>query len=97
MLIVFVFVFFLGLHLRHMEVPRLGVEAELQLPAYTTAIVTPDPSHVFDLCPSFRPCWILNPVNEARDRTHILMHTSQVCKPLNHNGSFLDSIFQADV
>ena len=27
-----------------MEVPRLGVESELQLPAYTTAVVTPDPS-----------------------------------------------------
>ena len=32
-----------------MEVPRLGVESELQQPAYTTAIVTPDQSHVFDL------------------------------------------------
>ena len=28
---------FLGPHLWHMEVPRLGVEWELQLPAYTTA------------------------------------------------------------
>ena len=27
---------FLGLHLRDMEVPRLGVELELQLPAYAT-------------------------------------------------------------
>ena len=27
----------------HMEVPRLGVESELQLPAYTTAAATPDP------------------------------------------------------
>ena len=35
---------FLGPHLRHMEVPRLGVELELQLPAYTTATVTQDPS-----------------------------------------------------
>ena len=26
-----------------MEVPRLGVELELQLPAYTTATATPDP------------------------------------------------------
>ena len=30
----FVFVF-LGLHLRHMEAPRLGVKLELQLPAYS--------------------------------------------------------------
>ena len=27
---------FLGLHPRHMEVPRLGVKSEVQLPAYTT-------------------------------------------------------------
>ena len=31
------FFFFLGPHLWHMEVPRLGVKLELQLPAYTTA------------------------------------------------------------
>ena len=35
---------FLGPHPQHMEVPRLGVESELQLPAYTTATATPDPS-----------------------------------------------------
>ena len=39
--VVFVFVFvFLGLHPWHMEVPSLGVESELQLPAYTTATAT---------------------------------------------------------
>ena len=32
--------FFLRSHLRHMEVPRLGVESELQLPAYTIATAT---------------------------------------------------------
>ena len=31
---------FLGPHPQHMEVPRLGVERELQLPAYTTATAT---------------------------------------------------------
>ena len=31
------FMLFLGPHLRHMEVPRLGVKTELQLLAYTTA------------------------------------------------------------
>ena len=30
-------------YLRHMEVPRLGVESDLQLPAYTTATATLDP------------------------------------------------------
>ena len=40
-IIFFFFLFpFLGLHLQHMEVPRPGVELELQLLAYTTAIVT---------------------------------------------------------
>ena len=31
-----------------MEVPRLGVESELQLPAYTTDTVMPDPCHICD-------------------------------------------------
>ena len=36
------FVFcFLELYLRHMEVPRLGVKLELQLPAYATATAMP--------------------------------------------------------
>ena len=44
----FVWLFcFLGPHLQHMEVPRLGVKLELQLPAYATAM--PDPSLVCDL------------------------------------------------
>ena len=34
---------FLGLCLQHMEVPRLGVQSELQLPAYTTAHRILDP------------------------------------------------------
>ena len=34
--------FFLGLYLQHMEVPRLGVELELHLPAYATATATWD-------------------------------------------------------
>ena len=42
----FFFFFFLGLHLWHMEVPRVGVYSELQLPIYTTATAIPDPSHI---------------------------------------------------
>ena len=34
--------FFVGPHLQRMEVPRLGVQLELQLPAYPTATATPD-------------------------------------------------------
>jgi len=41
--------FFLGQHLQHMEVSRLGVESELQLLAYATATATPNPSHICDL------------------------------------------------
>ena len=40
---------FLGPLPWHMEVPRLGVESELPLPAYTTATATWDQSHVCDL------------------------------------------------
>ena len=42
----FFFLFFLGPHLWHMEVTRLGVKSELQLLAYTTATAMPDPSHI---------------------------------------------------
>ena len=40
---------FLGPLLQHMEVPRLGVTSELQLPAYTTTTAMQDPSCVCDL------------------------------------------------
>ena len=40
------FFFFLWLHLLHMEVPRLGVELELQLLACTTATGTLDELHL---------------------------------------------------
>ena len=39
----FVFVFLLFRTASHMEVPRLGVQSELQLPAYATATAMPDP------------------------------------------------------
>ena len=44
-----VFLPFLGLLRRHMEVPRLGVQSELQPLAYTRATATWDPSCIFDL------------------------------------------------
>ena len=56
-----------------MEVPRLGVESELQLPAYITATATQDLSQVFDLYHSSWECQILDPLSEARDQTHNLM------------------------
>ena len=72
----FCFLFcFLGLHLRNMEVPRLGVKLELQLPAFATATATPDSSCVCDLLQSSWQHWIPNPLSKARDGTHILMDT----------------------
>ena len=44
----FFFLLFLGPHSRHMEVPRLGVESELELLA-SAVIATPDPSQVCNL------------------------------------------------
>ena len=74
----FLFVF-VGPHLWPMEVPRLGVELELQLLAYTTATAVPDPSSVCDLHCSLWQHWILNPLSGARYQTYVLMATSQVC------------------
>ena len=51
---------FLGPHLRHMEIPKLGVESELQLQAYTAATATWDPGGICDLHHSSRQRWILN-------------------------------------
>ena len=62
-----------------MEVPRLGVELELQLPAYTRATATPDPSHICDQHHSSWQCQIHNPRSEARDGTYVLMGSSWVC------------------
>ena len=70
---------FLGPNSQHMEVPRLEVESELQLPAYTTATATRDPSRVFDPHHSSRQRRNLNPLSEARDRTCNLMVPSRIC------------------
>ena len=62
----FLFVF-LGPHPWHMEVPRLGVQLDLQLPAYTTATETQDLSHVYNLHHSSWQCQIHNLLSKARD------------------------------
>ena len=61
-----------------MEVPMLGVESELQLPATATATIMQDPSLIFDLHHSSRQCWILSPLNKARDQTHSLIVPSWI-------------------
>ena len=66
-LFVFLFFCFLEPHLQHMEVPRLGVESELQLLACAIATAMPDLSHLCDLHHSSQQCQMLNPLSEARD------------------------------
>ena len=61
-----------------MEVPRLGVESELQLLAYTAVTVMPDLNQVCDLHHSSRQHQILNPLSKARDQTRNLMVPSQI-------------------
>ena len=73
-----------------MEVPRLGVELELQLPATATAMATWDPSYIYH---SSQQRQILNPLRGARDQTRILVDTDQVRLPLSHNGNSKRSIF----
>ena len=68
-----------ALHLQHMEVPRLVVESELQLLAYTTVTVMKDPSHIYDTHHSSWQRRILNPLSEPRDQTRILIDTSLIC------------------
>ena len=61
-----------------MQVPRQGVQLELQLLAYTTATATPDLSCVCDLHRSSQQCQMRNPLSKARDRTQVFMDTSRV-------------------
>ena len=60
----FFFPLLLGLHLWHMEVPRLEGELELQLPAYATATATPDLSCICDLHHSSQQHRVPNPLSE---------------------------------
>ena len=68
-----------------MEVPRLGVESEIQLLA--TAIATQDPSHICNLHHSSL-CQIPDPLSEARDGMNVNPHGYQSDSfPLQHNGN----------
>ena len=65
----FFFFSFLGLYLRPVEVPGLGVHSELQLQTYATATAMPDLSRI--LHP--RPTLQLVAMSKARGGTRILM------------------------
>ena len=58
----------------HME----GNQLELELPACARASATPDPSRMCNLHHSSWQRRILNPLSEARDRTHNLMVPSRI-------------------
>ena len=60
-----------------MEVSRLGVESELELPAYATGTIQ-HPDQVCNLHHSSWQRWILNPLSGARNRTRIVMDTSWI-------------------
>ena len=47
-----------------MEFPRLGVESELQLLAYTTATAMPDPSHICDQHHISEQHWFFNSLSK---------------------------------
>ena len=63
---------------QHMEVPRLGVQSELQLLAYATTTAMADPSLICDLHHSSQQRWILHPLSKARDQTCNLMVPSRI-------------------
>ena len=79
-------VVFLGPQVQHMEVFRLGVESEMQLLPYTTAMAMWDPSCICNLHRSSWKCQILNPLSKVRDWTHVLMDTGQVVTGLMDTG-----------
>ena len=58
--------------------PRLGVESEVQLPAYATARAKRAPSHIFFLYHSSQQHRILNPLNKTTDQTCNFMIPSQI-------------------
>ena len=77
--ILFLFFLFLSPHPLHMEVPRLGAESELWLPAYATPTAMWHRSRACNLHHRSRLRQMLNPLSGSRDQTCILMDTSQVC------------------
>ena len=71
----FFFFFSFGLHVRHMKVPGLGVESELQLHNHSNLRSEP---HLQPTPQLSQQCQILNPLSWDRDRTQVLMDTSQI-------------------
>ena len=79
--------FFCGLYPWPMALPGLGVQLELQVPAYTAATATSDPSRICDLHHSSQQRQILNPLSKARDPTCNLMVPNWICFPCATTGT----------
>ena len=83
----FLFIFcFLGTHLWHIEVHRLGIKSELQLLAYATATATHDLSCICNLYHTSQQCWILNPEQGQGLNLHLHGYQSGSL-PLSQNGN----------
>ena len=67
--------------MEHIEVPRLGVESELQLPAYTTA------TSATYICSNAKSLTHSELRIEARNQTCILTDSMSGFKPAEHNGN----------
>ena len=71
-----------------MEAPRLGVESELQLLAslhHSHSHSHARSEQILQSALQLKATLDLNPLNEARDQTCILMDASQIPNPLSHN------------
>ena len=79
--VVVVVVCFLGPYPRHMEVSRLEVRSELQLPSYTTATATPDPSRVCDIHHR-SPHWLTRPFKIPREQPDRLSQSPRLLQRL---------------
>ena len=54
--------------------------------SHSSARSEPHPISICDLCYSLQQGWILDPMSEARDQTHILMDISQALNLLSLSG-----------
>ena len=76
-----------------MEVPRVGVELELQLTAYTTVIAIPDLSRICHLHLSSRQHQILNPLSPGIKPIPFWIIWFVIPKPLQELTGFFVCLF----
>ena len=82
------FYVFLGPHLQDVELPRLEMESDLHLPAYTTT--TLDPSGICNLHCHLQKCWSLTHWARPGIKPTSSQRQRQVLNSLSHNGNSYD-------